>query len=185
MFFFSCDTYRANIGGLFWIRDVVSRHFFYECRRKATRDVNWRASIKWTDYQTQRKMADRADVKILIIDDEPFIRESLAGFLEDGDYCVSSADSAEQAMNLLQKDPYDIAIVDLRLPGMNGDAFIQEVDQLVPGIRFLIHTGSVDYRLSNELLAVGIKPEHVFYKPQHDLTHFVDTIELLLKERSA
>lgn len=126
-------------------------------------------------------MKDRSDTKILIIDDEPFIRESLAGFLEDGDFDVSSANSAEQAMDLLRKDKYDIAIVDLRLPGMNGDMFIQEVHQMSPQIRFLIHTGSVDYRLSKELLAVGICPEHVFYKPQHDLTLFVDKIEELLQ----
>lgn len=129
-------------------------------------------------------MGDRSDIKVLIIDDEPFIRESLAGFLEDGDFDVSSADSAEQALDLLRKDPYDIAIVDLRLPGMNGDVFIQEINRMSPQIRFLIHTGSVDYRLSSELLAVGIKPDHVFYKPQHDLTLFVDKIEQLLEERS-
>ncbi len=128
-------------------------------------------------------MKDRSEIRVLIIDDEPFIRESLAGFLEDGDFNVSSADSAELAMELLRKDPYDIAIVDLRLPGMNGDVFIQEVSRMSPQIRFLIHTGSVDYRLSSELLAVGIEPDHVFYKPQHDLTLFVDKIEELLKDR--
>lgn len=130
-------------------------------------------------------MDDRSETKILIIDDEPFIRESLAGFLEDGDFDVSSADSAEQAMELLRNDLYDVAIVDLRLPGMNGDVFIQEVNEMSPEIRFLIHTGSVDYRLSSELLAVGIKPDHVFYKPQHDLTLFVEKIEELLKERDS
>ncbi|MFH2131454.1 MAG: response regulator [bacterium] len=128
-------------------------------------------------------MMKRSDVKILIIDDEPFIRESLAGFLEDCDYFVSSADSAEQAMDQLRKTPFDIAIVDLRLPGMNGDVFIQDVSRLLPQIRFLIHTGSVDYRLSAELLEIGVRPEHVFYKPQHELALFVDKIEDLLKDR--
>jgi len=129
-------------------------------------------------------MGNHSQIKVLIIDDEPFIRESLAGFLEDGDFDVSSADSAEQALDLLRKNPYDIAIVDLRLPGMNGDVFIQEINRISPQIRFLIHTGSVDYRLSSELLAVGIRPDHVFYKPQHDLTLFVKKIEQLLEERS-
>lgn len=136
------------------------------------------------EAERQEPMKERSEIRVLIIDDEPFIRESLAGFLEDGDYIVASANSAEQAMALLRKDPYDIAIVDLRLPGMNGDVFIQEVNEMSPQIRFLIHTGSVDYRLSNELLAVGIRPEHVFYKPQHDLSLFVEKIEALLEERS-
>jgi DNA-binding NtrC family response regulator len=127
-------------------------------------------------------MKTHSEIKILVIDDEPFIRESLVGFLEDCDYEVSSAESAEQALNLLRETPYDVAIVDLRLPGMNGDVFIQEINRLVPNIRFLIHTGSVDYRLSKNLLEIGVLPDHVFYKPQHDLMLFVNKIEDLFKD---
>ncbi len=127
-------------------------------------------------------MKKHSEIKILVIDDEPFIRESLVGFLEDCDYEVSSAESAEQALNLLRETPYDVAIVDLRLPGMNGDVFIQEINRLVPNIRFLIHTGSVDYRLSKKLLEIGVLPDHVFYKPQHDLMLFVNKIEDLFKD---
>ncbi len=127
-------------------------------------------------------MKTHSEIKILVIDDEPFIRESLVGFLEDCDYDVASAESAEQALNLLRGTPYDVAIVDLRLPGMNGDVFIQEIHRLVPQIRFLIHTGSVDYRLSKNLLDIGVRPAHVFYKPQHDLMLFVNTIEDLFKD---
>ncbi|MBT6612107.1 MAG: response regulator, partial [Deltaproteobacteria bacterium] len=83
-------------------------------------------------------MKKHSEVKILVIDDEPFIRESLVGFLEDCDYDVSSAESAEQALHLLRETPYNVAIVNLRLPGMNGDMFIQEINRLVPQIRFLI-----------------------------------------------
>ena len=127
-------------------------------------------------------MKKHSEIKILVIDDEPFIRESLVGFLEDCDYEVSSAESAEQALNLLRETPYNVAIVDLRLPGMNGDVFIQEINRLVPDIRFLIHTGSVDYRLSKKLLEIGVLPDHVFYKPQHDLMLFVNKIEDLFKD---
>ena len=130
-------------------------------------------------------MKKHSEVKILVIDDEPFIRESLVGFLEDCDYDVSSAESAEQALHLLRETPYNVAIVNLRLPGMNGDMFIQEINRLVPQIRFLIHTGSVDYRLSKKLLDIGVRPDHVFYKPQHDLMLFVDTIEDMVKDATA
>ena len=119
-------------------------------------------------------------IKILIVDDEPFIRESLTGFLEDCDFTVAAAVSAEQAMEMLALSAFHVAIVDLRLPGMNGDVFIKEIHKLNPDIRFLIHTGSVDYRLSIELLNIGVKPEHVFYKPQHDLDLFVEKINELI-----
>jgi len=127
-------------------------------------------------------MKTHPEIKILVIDDEPFIRESLVGFLEDCDFNISSADSAEQALNLLRQTTFDVAIVDLRLPGMNGDVFIQEINSLAPHIRFLIHTGSVDYHLSKKLIDIGVRTDHVFYKPQHDLTLFVNTIDNLFRD---
>ncbi|MCP4750214.1 MAG: response regulator [Proteobacteria bacterium] len=125
---------------------------------------------------------DHSEIRVLVIDDEPFIRESLAGFLEDCDFEVTSAESGEEALELLKTSPVEIAIVDLRLPGMNGDALIQQVNKVSRNIRFLIHTGSVDYRISKELDKIGVRPEHVFYKPQPDLSLFVEKIEALLQD---
>jgi len=118
--------------------------------------------------------------RVLVIDDEPFIRESLAGFLEDCDFEVLTADSAENALEVLKSTTVHIAIVDLRLPGMNGDALIQEIHRSMPAVRFLIHTGSVDYHLSRELQRIGIRSEHVFYKPQHYLSRFAENNEVLM-----
>jgi DNA-binding NtrC family response regulator len=119
-------------------------------------------------------------IRVLVIDDEPFIRESLSGYLEDCDFEVASVESAEEALELLEKVTCDVAIVDLRLSGMNGDALIQSIYKVYPAVRFLIHTGSVDYRLSPELLRIGVRSDHVFYKPQHDLSRFVDKINELM-----
>lgn len=124
-------------------------------------------------------MTESAKINVLIVDDEPFIRESLTGFLEDCDFDVYSAESAELALEMVNERDFDVAIVDLRLPGMNGDVLIQEIYKTKPEVKFLIHTGSVDYRLSRELLNIGVKPDHVFYKPQHDLDCFVKIINEL------
>ena len=122
-----------------------------------------------------------SEIRILVIDDEPVIRDSLVGFLEDCDFAVSSVESAEEALENLQEGLFDLAIVDLRLPGMSGEEFIKKAFVIAPEIKYVIHTGSVSYRLSDELLEIGIRPEHVFLKPQTDLSIFVDTIQLLLK----
>ena len=120
--------------------------------------------------------------RILVIDDEASIRESLAEFLKDFDFDVSSAQSAEEALELLQKAPQDAIIADLRLPGMSGDTMIPLAHQIQPDLHFLIHTGSIGYHLSEELTRIGMRPDHVMYKPLPDMMVLVDNLESLLTE---
>lgn len=108
-------------------------------------------------------------ISVLIIDDEGPIRNSLAEFLRDYDFEVETADSAEAGLSLLEEACFDIAIVDLRLPGMSGERFILKAVELDPKMRYLIHTGSVDYLLSEELMALGITGRHLLSKPVVDL----------------
>ncbi len=120
--------------------------------------------------------------RILVIDDEASIRESMTAFLEDYDYDVDSAESSEEALRMLLQNDYDLAVVDMRLPGESGEAFILQIKPMHPDMEFLIHTGSVEFQLSAELKTLGIMPEHVFLKPLHDLSILADGIAKLLSE---
>lgn len=119
---------------------------------------------------------------ILVIDDEASIRESLCAFLEDYDYRVDAAESAEEALEMLQHQHFDLAIVDMRLPGESGDVFIVKAARLREDLRFLIHTGSVEFHLTEPLRQQGIKTEHVYLKPLNDLTLLLDGVRKLLNE---
>lgn len=121
-------------------------------------------------------MVDCTNISILVVDDEQFILDSLTGFLEDFDFQVSRAESAEEALEVLKEKTFQAAIIDLRLPGMSGDLLIQKIHKLYPDIRFVIHTGSVGYVLSEDLKAIGMSINHVFFKPMPDLTILVDTV---------
>ena len=57
---------------------------------------------------------------ILIVDDEAGIRDSLAGILADEGYSSSSADSGEACLDLLSKTAFDVVLLDIWLPGMDG-----------------------------------------------------------------
>ena len=57
---------------------------------------------------------------ILIVDDEPSIRESLRGVLEDEGYKASAADSGEACLEMLRKKSFDVILLDIWLPGMDG-----------------------------------------------------------------
>ncbi len=120
--------------------------------------------------------------RVLIVDDDPSVRDSLAAFLIDYDYEVLTAGSAEEALISLAKTPCDLAVVDLRLPGMSGDALILRAYEELGARRFLIHTGSKGFTLTEELKNIGMTPNHVFLKPLADLSLILVGIKGLLGE---
>jgi DNA-binding response OmpR family regulator len=74
---------------------------------------------------------DRSQVssKILVVDDEPAARLSLAELLSLEGYEVSVAASGEEALDLLGEGPFDLAIIDLKMPGMDGLEVIQGIQE--------------------------------------------------------
>jgi two-component system, NtrC family, nitrogen regulation response regulator NtrX len=57
---------------------------------------------------------------ILIVDDEPGVRSALSGVLRDEGYDVESADSGEACLDRLARQAYDVVVLDIWLPGMDG-----------------------------------------------------------------
>ncbi len=58
--------------------------------------------------------------RILVVDDEPGIRQSLAGVLEDEGYQVETVGSGEQCLELLTNHSFDAILLDIWLPDMDG-----------------------------------------------------------------
>jgi len=100
-------------------------------------------------------------------------------YLEDYDFDVSTTQSGEDALDKLEQEAFNIAIVDLRLPGMSGEAFIQESKTLYPELKYLIHTGSAGYEMPEHLIELGIRADHVFFKPMIDLKLLVRLLRSL------
>jgi two-component system nitrogen regulation response regulator NtrX len=67
---------------------------------------------------------------ILIVDDEAGIRESLGGVLEDEGYKAAAAASGEACMDLLPKRRFDLVLLDIWLPGMDGLEVLQSIKKL-------------------------------------------------------
>jgi len=128
-------------------------------------------------------MEDNSKIRVLVVDDEPPIRSSLEGFLNDQDFIVSSAETAEEALEILNVMEFDVVIVDLRLPGMSGESLILRAHEIKPSMCYLIHTGSMGYRISKELEFIGLREEHVFMKPLSNLGILVDAILNLVQDK--
>jgi DNA-binding NtrC family response regulator len=127
-------------------------------------------------------MVDFSSIRVLVIDDEPAICTSLSAFLEDYGFRASTAESAEEALDLMKSNVYDVCVVDMRLPGMSGEDMIIQAKERYPEQRHIIYTGSISYNLSEKLQAIGMRPEHVFHKPIRVLTLLVKCIKTLAVE---
>jgi len=128
-------------------------------------------------------MSDYSTIHVLVIDDEPAICASLSAFLEDYGFQASTAESAEEALDLMKSNTYDICIVDLRLPGMSGEDLILKAKERYPKQKHIIYTGSISYNLSDKLKELGMRPEHVFLKPIRVLSLLVKCIKELATEK--
>src|SRR6058998_1998364 len=67
---------------------------------------------------------------ILIVDDEPGIRQSLKGVLEDEGYKASVAESGEACIESLRKRPFDVVLLDVWLPGIDGLETLEKVREI-------------------------------------------------------
>lgn len=67
--------------------------------------------------------------RILIVDDEPGIRESLSGVLEDEGFEPAVAASGEECLELLEHEGFDVALIDVWMPGIDGLEVLHQIEQ--------------------------------------------------------
>lgn len=92
---------------------------------------------------------------ILIVDDEPIVRESLRDWLQDAGYKVVTAETGEQALDLISKQDFCVLILDIRLPGRTGMAVLKEVKEKKPNLKAIIITAYPTSDLTAEALKLG------------------------------
>jgi DNA-binding NtrC family response regulator len=118
---------------------------------------------------------------ILVVDDDPAILLNTSAYLEDEGYAVLQVSTARDALSAVAQEKPSIAIVDMRLPDMDGNELILQAHAMNPKMHFIIHTGSTDYILPKSLIAIGISKEHVIHKPVPDMNIFTTVIAGLLE----
>src|SRR5579859_5361187 len=83
---------------------------------------------------------------ILIVEDEPRMRRLLEISLGEDGHHVQTAEDAEKGLAFLRRQPPDLVVTDLKLPGMNGLEFLEEGKRLNAALPFIVMTayGSVE-----------------------------------------
>jgi signal transduction histidine kinase len=126
-----------------------------------------------------RRQADRPG-RILLVDDEVMVRDTLAAGLEDAGYAVTVAATGTQALAVLQtREDLDVLVSDLSMPGMDGLAVIQEAHRIRPGLPAILLTG---YAGHSAHLAVGgmLDKSFILVRKPIAAAQLTDRIEALL-----
>ena len=104
-----------------------------------------------------------ASAKILVIDDEAGIRESLEVLLSLEGYSPRMAQDGEEGLRVLDRDSFDLVLLDLALPGRSGLELLPEIKERHPDLPVIMITayGSVD----NVVEAIRAGAENFVQKP--------------------
>lgn len=118
--------------------------------------------------------------RILIIDDDENIRKVLTTILEDEGYDVESVDTAKKAIERTRRKFYNLALIDIRLPDMEGIELLTKMKNTTPKIRKIIITGYPT--LQNAVEAVNRGADAYIMKP-FDMEKVLEEIKDQLKKQ--
>lgn len=94
-------------------------------------------------------------IQILVVDDDAGHRVALATLLNDWGYGVSRAENGQAAIDLCKQSPFDLVLMDVRMPGMSGLEALREIKAYNPAIPVIIMTAYSDVGNAVEALKSG------------------------------
>jgi len=93
--------------------------------------------------------------KVLIVDDEPEVRQVLQEFLSGRGYDVLVAESGSEALSMLGVDQPDLVLLDVTMPGMDGVETLRRIVALQQPVPVIMVTANADIATTSKLLAMG------------------------------
>jgi DNA-binding NtrC family response regulator len=93
--------------------------------------------------------------RILLVDDEARFRDNLAKLLKAQGLSVTARDSGAAALEELKLQPFDVVVLDIRMPGMDGLATLAEIKRIAPGVEVIILSGHASMDAAVEINRLG------------------------------
>lgn len=115
-------------------------------------------------------------MNILIVDDEKMQRDMLKGFLEKQGYKVETAENGQNAVDLFLQYPFQLILLDHRMPDMNGDELFAKIKEINPIIRAIMITAYANVDTAVEVMKLGADD---FLEKPVDLAVLLDKIQVI------
>jgi two-component system NtrC family response regulator len=96
-----------------------------------------------------------ATANVLVVDDEPVVGRSCSRALSEDGYRVNVALNGAEALNMIQSDSYDVALLDLRMPGSGGLDVLRKIRKVSPGTEVVVITGYPSIDNAKESIRLG------------------------------
>ena len=93
--------------------------------------------------------------RILIVDDEQIVRESLTNWLKEESYQVEAAENGPLALEKIRQTPFQVVLLDLKMPGMDGIQVLTELKKEFPDIEVIIMTAYGSVNTAVEAIKAG------------------------------
>lgn len=117
---------------------------------------------------------------VLLVDDEIFVRQSTEKWLQMAGFRVIGCDSAEQALPYLDEAFPGVIVSDVKMPGMDGIAFMGKVLEIIPGLPMVLVTGHGDVDMALSAMRDGA---YDFIEKPFNPERLVETIQRACEKR--
>jgi len=97
----------------------------------------------------------RKDFRILVVDDELIMRDSLRAWLADEGFSVDMAASGPEALEHLAKQAFELMLVDIKMPGMDGVELLQRAKENFPDLGVIMMTAYATVETAIEAMKIG------------------------------
>lgn len=139
--------------------------------------------------------------KILLVDDEPGIRNVLKIYLQDAGYLVSTEADGIKAAKAIDRDSFDIVMTDIRMPGMDGISLLKHIKKNAPATEVIMITGHGDFKLAieslkldavdfiskpidNDVLEIALKRARDRIESRQKIQAYTNDLEVLVEEKT-
>ncbi len=93
--------------------------------------------------------------RVLVVDDEPGVVSFIARALRAAHFEVEVAASGVEALDLVRRRDFDVVLLDLRMPGINGVVVLREIVDVRPGLKVVVVSAAAETRIKVRCLELG------------------------------
>ncbi len=102
-------------------------------------------------------MAVRHHIKLLVVDDDPQVCKTVSMILQEHGYHVQAYSQPRQALQAVRKAPFDIALIDIKMPDLNGLELVEKIKAEDPRVAPIVMTAYPDVQTAAETMRLGAR----------------------------